>query len=290
MKLHKQFGNKKYGKSSIYAVLFAFFVFGTFCILLILKDPGIFFTREDTNFFVPHDPNTVYRISSTVNSFWALDGSGNLLNKDGLPKHEQRDYELTASIIPSRTAFIIMDPWIDAPSEFLNHYYNKIIEAKILPLTEKAISLGHPVFILTNNPQEFDYSATIHAEFENLAENGNIKVLYHQDYDADSFSAFLKGHKIHSLIYTGFASNMCVIGREMGMIPMKNLNFRLFFIPEASAAVELADTWESQEIHKSTTSIISQWIAQIIHYDDFMAIKKPAAQDNQKLAENGTYK
>jgi hypothetical protein len=63
---------------------------------------------------------------------------------------------------------------------------------------------------------------------------------------------------------------MCVIGRSMGMIPMKNHGFNIYFIPEASAAIEYAESWKNQSIHKSTTRIISQWIAEIIDYDEFM--------------------
>jgi hypothetical protein len=63
---------------------------------------------------------------------------------------------------------------------------------------------------------------------------------------------------------------MCVIGRRMGMIPMTHRGFRIFFVPEASAAVEYADTWHDQSMHKATTKIISQWIAEIIDYDEFM--------------------
>lgn len=75
---------------------------------------------------------------------------------------------------------------------------------------------------------------------------------------------------IGSLIYVGFASNKCVMGRPMGMIPMKHRGFDIFFVPEASAAIELPDTWEDQSIHAATTRIVSQWIAQIIDYETLL--------------------
>ena len=63
---------------------------------------------------------------------------------------------------------------------------------------------------------------------------------------------------------------MCVIGRSMGMIPMKTKGFRLFFIPDASAAIEFSNSWETGQIHQSTTLLISQWVAELIEFQNFM--------------------
>jgi hypothetical protein len=71
-------------------------------------------------------------------------------------------------------------------------------------------------------------------------------------------------------VYVGFASNMCVIGRRMGMIPVVQQGFKTYFVPEASAAVETEETWETGSMHRETTNLISQWIAEIVHYDDLM--------------------
>ena len=163
-----------------------------------------------------------------------------------------------------------MDPWIDMASEHLNAYFGKVLESRILPLVKRARTRGHPIIALTNNPDFVKYNARIHRDLQTLVENGKASVLFHQDFDDEGFAAYLHSQDIESLIYTGFASNMCVIGRRMGMIPMTHQGFRIFFIPEASAAVEFADTWDNQSIHEATTKIISQWIAEIIQYDEFM--------------------
>ncbi len=54
------------------------------------------------------------------------------------------------------------------------------------------------------------------------------------------------------------------------MIPMTHQGFKILFMPDASAAVEYDDTWHDQSIHKATTKMISQWIAEIIDYEEFM--------------------
>jgi len=51
---------------------------------------------------------------------------------------------------------------------------------------------------------------------------------------------------------------------------MNIMGFSLFFVPEASAAVK----FQNSSIHAVTTSIISQWIGEIIRFDDFMNIRK----------------
>ena len=75
------------------------------------------------------------------------------------------------------------------------------------------------------------------------------------------------------MIYTGFASNMCVIGRRTGMIPMIHHGFRMFFVPEASAAIEWEESGDDNATHEATTRIISQWIAEIVRFDDFMMVR-----------------
>ena len=54
------------------------------------------------------------------------------------------------------------------------------------------------------------------------------------------------------------------------MIPMVQQGFKTYFVPEASVAVETEGTWQSGSVHRETTNIISQWIAEIMHYDEFM--------------------
>ena len=124
--------------------------------------------------------------------------------------------------------------------------------------------------MLTNDPAAVDYNTKIHPDLQQLVEDGQATLLYHQDLDDDAFAEYLRNAGIDSLIYTGFASNMCVIGRRMGMIPMVQQGFKTYFVPEASAAVETEETWETGAVHRETTKMISQWIAEVVHYDEFI--------------------
>ena len=214
--------------------------------------------------------NSIYTIKTIRRSYFALDANGQFKLKDSLPYRSERIYPFLRTINASSTAVIIMDPWIDMPTKHLNEYARKVIESRIIPLVRKALRLGHPILILTNNPRKSKHSAKIHHVLQSFVDDGKVIILFHQDFDDDRFAAYLRAHKIKSLIYVGFSSNMCVIGRNMGMIPMKNQGFDIYFVPEASAAIEYAESWNNQSIHKLTTRIISQWIAEIIDYAEFM--------------------
>jgi len=113
------------------------------------------------------------------------------------------------------------------------------------------------------------YNCAIKKEFYDLARSSsNMQVLFWQDIHHDRFVATLRKKGISRLIYLGFSSNMCVIGRSLGMINMVNEGFSLYFIPEASAALETQETWDSGAIHSAMTTVIAQWMAKLIHYQD----------------------
>ncbi len=168
-----------------------------------------------------------------------------------------------------------MDPWEDSGSSFLNNYFDPIIKGSLLPLIEKSLTLNIPVIVLTNAPVEnADYSNKVHPAIDALAKLGKVHIVYHQETDSSRFSEWLRRMSIDTLIYSGIASNMCVIGRDLGMIPMQGKGFRLFFVPEASAAVEFGESWNTGEIHKSTTILISQWVGELISLNDFLVLAK----------------
>lgn len=203
-------------------------------------------------------------------SYFKLDGEGRLELHGELPIRAEGVYRFQRILDPKDTAIVIMDPWEDMASDHLNGYYQQVIESRLIPLATCALTRGHPIIILTNDPAVVEYNGRINSGLEALVKAGRASVLYHQDYDDRAFATYLHSQGIKSLIYTGFASNMCVIGRSTGMISMGNRGFNIFFVPEASAAVEYSGTWKDGSIHKATTTIISQGIAEIIDYDEFM--------------------
>jgi len=212
------------------------------------------------------------------NSFFELDASGNIETDDsGIALPKEKTYSFRRSLCLSKTALIIMDPWEDMASNFLNSYYKSIIDEELIPVVKKAKTLGIKIFVLTNKCDAVKYNCKIDSDLKSaLIGYQNYEVVYHQNMSTDKFGKYLIKSGISDLIYTGFASNQCVIGRAMGMIPLKTSfkGFRFYFIPEASGAVETKNTWRSKELHKATTKTISQWIGEIILSKDFRTSKK----------------
>ena len=145
-----------------------------------------------------------------------------------LPIRLEKIYTIKRKINSNQTAMIVMDPWIDYATKHLNDYSSTITEEYITPLIKEGFAQGNPIIILTNNPNAVTYNTKIHPTLEKLVTDNQAALLYHQDYDDKQFADYLRQNNINSLIYTGFASNMCVIGRKMGMIPMRLQNFQTY--------------------------------------------------------------
>lgn len=223
-------------------------------------------------------PGEIFYLNTVKNSFFLLDSKGRLVpekieGKDYY-KSGQNEYVLKRKFNTRKTALIVMDPWEDSGSDILNKHFRPVLRNKLIPLVLKAVDWNIPVIALTNDPDKKSacYDSKIAPELEKLANENRINVLYHQDFDSESFAKLLRKSGIDTLIYSGFASNICVVGRELGIIPMKPKGFRLFFVPEASAAVEDKDSWHSGDLHKATTTIISQAFGELIDLEEFLSL------------------
>ena len=211
-----------------------------------------------------------YGLKTSRYSYFALDGNGDMALKGSLPYRAERVYTFRRTIDPARHAVVVMDPWTYGANDRLSASFRGVLEGKVIPLVRQAIERGHPVIVLTATPGLKAYNPRIHPALEALAERGEITQLFHEEYDDDRFAGYLRVRGIKALIYTGFASNMCVVGRPMGMIPMGHHGFKIYFVPEASAAVEYPETRGTGAVHEASTGIISQGFAEIVSYDDFM--------------------
>ena len=167
-----------------------------------------------------------------------------------------------------------MDPWVDLPDTWYNNRNRQVMDSLLIPFVDKMNKLKHDIFILTNDPKVVNYSTKVHPTLLKLSEeHENVEIIYHQQMDDDRFSKMLRVRGINTLIYCGYASNKCVIGRELGMVKMFWKGFQLYFVPKASAATEIGESWETSSIHEFTTDLISTNFGEIIDYDEIMLIK-----------------
>ncbi|QLA15390.1 isochorismatase family protein [Desulfolutivibrio sulfoxidireducens] len=129
-----------------------------------------------------------------------------------------------------------------------NAQHEQVLNERIVPLVALAGSKGFPIIMLTNDPKVISSSTRTSQELADLLETYHAETIYHGQMTREGFSEHLRALHIENLVYTGFASNVCVIGREPGMIPMRNRGLNLLFIPEASAACEFGESWETRGI------------------------------------------
>ncbi len=212
-----------------------------------------------------------YRVHAKRYSHWVLSDEGKYIHvTESLLAVKDAWYSFEEEISIKNTAFVIMDPWIDWPDENLNLYYGSITEKKLLPLIKKAAKAGHPVLILTEAPPR-PHNTEIDANLAEMAKREEATILYHGDYNSDDFAKYLQERDIDTLIYTGYASNLCVLSRGMGIVPMSGKGLRIYFVPKASAAMEREDTWESGIVHEITSLIISQASAKNLDLEELLS-------------------
>lgn len=217
--------------------------------------------------------NNTIQVNVIYNSYYARTSLGGYKLRNGKPYHDEsisEQYTTTASLSPLNTAFIVIDPWNNAPSSYLNQDANNILTNYLLPLVRAASQRGYSVYIFSNDCKAITptpYSCGMAKSLQTLAKNNsNVIVNYWQNFNKISFAKMLKQKGITQIIYSGFSSNMCVLTRPAGLVSMQQLGFSLYFVPEASSAIELPETLKTKQVHKITTSIISQSIAKILPY------------------------
>jgi nicotinamidase-related amidase len=226
------------------------------------------------NLLRPKVKGRPYTVATSRYSHYALDDKGSLALKNSMPYREERTYRFQRTIDPYRSAVIVMDPWVYRESDFLNSQYRGMLEGRVIPLIRQALDRGHPVIVFTLAPGKDALHIRVHPGIESLVKQGKVTVLYHDRYDDRILARYLHSHGIDTLIYVGLTSNMCLLGRQTGMIFMAYQRFNIYFVPEASAAMEYEDTWGSSSIHKASTKIIAQWVAEIIRYKDLIKAMK----------------
>ena len=178
-------------------------------------------------------------------------------------------YSTNTSFSSTDTAFFVIDPWDNMPSDFLNKYFGKITNQYILPLIRKANHYNFKTFIFTNSCKNLSYSCSIPKSFNDLLNSKNIKLFFWQEIPSSlDLANNLRQMGIKKIIYTGFASNCCILFRSAGMIDMQKQGFQIYFVPKASAAVETTETWVTGEVHKFTSTVIAQNLGSLIEYKD----------------------
>ena len=150
---------------------------------------------------------------------------------------------------------VLIDPWETSANNFLSEKHKEIYLTKILPLINISVEKKLNIFIFTNKFENKGYNEKIYKELQVYVNKRKIIKKTHQNVTDIDFAKILKKKKIENLIYLGFSSNMCIINRRVGILGMTFRNFKTYFIPEASMALERE---KQKTVHKYTTDLISR--------------------------------
>ena len=91
------------------------------------------------------------------------------------------------------------------------------------------------------------------------------------------FDRICRSKGIKNLIYTGFATNMCILGSAGATQPMLGYGYKVFLIREATLAVEYPDTFPERLMTRSALKYFQQAVGDTVGYEQFMAACRAVA-------------
>lgn len=159
----------------------------------------------------------------------------------------ERDSSFTFKVmhLPVReTAVVLIDVWASHPNDGWLERESQNVKDKVVPLLKAARSAG---LLIIHAP----HGHSIHP----LAKPHPGEVVLN-DYDADVVYAQLKRKGIKNLIYAGFASNWCVLGRPIGIIEASKRGFNIVLVRDASIAVETPESLDGEWAHKMAVNLV----------------------------------
>ena len=176
----------------------------------------------------------------------------------------------------NNTALIIIDPWKDSPFPELNDDIKKNVNDYVIPIIKCAQDDGVKVLVFTNNPNTNDYNTEIVDELQDLVDSRTIELHYYDEFsNADEFAEYLIERGLETLVYAGYAIEMCVGYRNSGVVQNKlcdyGRNFERYIIPEACLGLVSEDDKENDNMREMTVMAYSQAnIADVIYFADWI--------------------
>ena len=92
---------------------------------------------------------------------------------------------------------------------------------------------------------------------------------------------YLHENNVVNVIYAGFATNVCVIGRPMGMMNLNRLGFNVILVRDATTAFETAETLDKEEMKKYAITMVEMEIGSTTTVADFTEAAVGLTRDRQ---------
>jgi hypothetical protein len=91
------------------------------------------------------------------------------------------------------------------------------------------------------------------------------------------FDRILRSRGIKNLVYTGFATNMCILDSAAATREMLGFGYRIFLIREATLAVEYPDTFPSRMMTRSALKYFELKIGDTVGFEEYVAACRSVA-------------
>ena len=160
-------------------------------------------------------------------------------------ERDGRHVSYTLDVAPSELALILIDVWSDHPIKGWAERAEKNVATKLLPLVESARKYGIMVVHCPHgeSPHPLVRPLTTELVIDDRGEKTRLVQALQQ-------------RGIRRLLYAGYASNMCILTRPVGIIEMSQQGDDIIFVRDASLAIEAPDFLETDLTHQVATYMV----------------------------------
>jgi len=160
----------------------------------------------------------------------------------------------------NRTALILIDVWETDPNDGSSQRGTIHRQTKIVPLL--ALARKHNMIIMhaPNGRAIAEDSKPLPGEIV-IASQGVLG-------DTLQLDLFLKTHNITTLLYAGYASNLCVLTRPTGIIKMSERGYNIVLIRDATLAFETPESSEGEWANVMAITMVEQLWGESTTIDD----------------------
>ena len=90
-------------------------------------------------------------------------------------------------------------------------------------------------------------------------------------YQTGQFDRMLRRRGIENLIYSGFATDMCLLRAPGGIEPMFGLGYRVFMMREATIGVEMPETFEERRATEYAIRFFETHFGDTVRFEEYVA-------------------
>lgn len=173
-------------------------------------------------------------------------------------ERDATDESLVLNLKVSETALVLIDVWAWHPIEGWQERAEVKIRDKLYPLLQEARKAGILVIHASHGNPVHPWATPLEGE-----------MVLEDQYDAYQVFEELRNRGIKTLIYAGYATNMCVLVRPIGMIQAKGQNFNVILVRDATIAVETPESLDGEWAHKMAVRFVELNFGYTTTVEDF---------------------